>query len=66
MEIQQSEEEVERGIRDSMQKRNIVNMEAHLKFLRTQKVKKQDASAARVKEAEMEIRVIDRMMEGVI
>ena len=66
MEILQTEEEVERGIRDSMQKRNIVNMEAHLAFLRAQKVKKRDASAARVVEAEMEIRVIDRMREGVV
>lgn len=66
MEIQQTEEEVERGIRDSMQKRNIVNMGAHLDFLRAQKIKKRNASLARVGEAEMEIKVIDRMREGVI
>lgn len=66
MEIQKDEEEVERGIRDSMQKRNIVNMKGFLEHLRGLKVIKRDASAARVVEAEMEIRVIDRMREGVI
>ena len=64
MEIQKSEEEVERGIRDSMQKRNIVATRDHLKFLRNQKIIKRNASAARVEEAEMEIKVIDRMLEA--
>ena len=64
MEIQKTEEEVERGIRDSMQKRHIVATIDHLKFLRNQKIIKQNASAARVEEAEMEIKVIDRMLEA--
>lgn len=64
MEIQKSEEEVERGIRDSMQKRHITATQAHLEFLRNQKIKKRDASKARVSEAEMEIQVIDRMLEA--
>ena len=64
MEIQKSEEEVERGIRDSMQKRHIAATRDHLKFLRNQKIIKRNASAARVEEAEMEIKVIDRMLEA--
>ena len=57
------EEEVRRGIRDSMQKRNIVNMKAHLEFLRDQKIKKKNASLARAKEADREITVISKMLE---
>ena len=66
MEIQKTEEEVERGIRDSMQKRNITATQNHLEYLRNQKVKKRDASKGRVVEAEMEIRVIDRMLGAVV
>lgn len=63
MEILKTEEDVERGIRDSMQKRHITATKKHLVFLRNQKITKRDASKARVVEAELEITVIDRMLE---
>lgn len=64
MEILTSEEEIERGIRDSMQKRRITATKKHLVFLREQKIIKRNASAARVVEAELEIKVINRMLEA--
>ena len=66
MATEKSEEEVAQGFRKAMLNRGIKDTQAQLRFLREQKIKKRDASKMRVLEAEMEIRVIDRMLEGAI
>jgi len=63
---EKSEEEVAQGFRKAMLNRGIKDVQAQLKFLRGQKIKKRDASKRRTSEAEMEIRVIDRMLEDKI
>ena len=65
METKREEEEIAKGFREDMKKRGIVNEEAQLTYLRNQKIKKRDASKARVIEAEMEIRVIDGMLGAI-
>ena len=62
----EKEKDVAREIRESMQKRGIVNVEGHLTFLYAQKIKKRTASKGRVLEAEMELRAIEKMLKGVI
>ena len=47
-------------------KRGVTDAEAYLVYLRKQKEIKLNASKARVKEAEQEIRVIEQMLEGKI
>ena len=49
-----------------MEKRGITETETYLVYLRKQKEIKLNASKARVKEAEQEIRVIELMLEGKI
>ena len=49
-----------------MEKRGITDTESYLIYLRKQKGIKLNASKARVKEAEQEIRVIELMLEGKI
>ena len=49
-----------------MDKRGIKDTRAQLNYLRNQKTKKLDVRLARHKETTKEIRVIDRMLEGVI
>ena len=52
--------------RELMQKRGITDEEKYLVYLIAQKIQKRDASRARMNEAEREIYVCDRMLEGVI
>ena len=66
MATEKSEEEVAQGFRKAMLNRGIKDTQAQLKFLREQKIKKRDASKMRVLEAEIEIRVIDKMLEDAI
>ena len=66
MATEKSEEEVAQGFRKAMLNRGIKDPQAQLRFLRGQKIKKRDASNMRVLEAEMEIRVIDKMLGGAI
>ena len=61
---ERTDEEVEQEFRELMQKRGIADTEAYLVYLRKQKELKLNASKARVKEAEQEIRVIELMLEG--
>ena len=64
MATEKSEEEVAQGFRKAMLNRGIKDIPAQLTYLRGQKIKKRDASKGRVLEAEIEIRVIDKMLEG--
>ena len=66
MATEKSEEEVAQSFRKAMLNRGIKDTQAQLRFLREQKIKKRDASEMRGLEAEMEIRVIDKMLEGAI
>lgn len=62
MEIKKTEEEIADGILKGIENRGIKDTKAFLSYLRDQKIKKREASKARVKEAEMEIKVIDKML----
>ena len=64
--IPKTEEEIARGIFNSMQRRNIKNTRTQLIYLHNQKEKKLNASLARMEKAEGEIQVIDKMLEGTI
>ena len=63
---EKSEEEIAKGFRASMDKRGIKDTRAHLNYLRDQKMKKVEANLARLRDVTKEIKVIDRMLEGVI
>ena len=63
MEIKKTEEEIADGILKGIENRGIKDTKAFLSYLRDQKIKKREASKARVTEAEMEIEVIDKMLE---
>ena len=66
METAKGDKELAQSFREAMQRRNITDTEAQLIYLRNQKIKKRDASRARAIEAEKEIRVIDKMLEGTL
>ena len=56
------EAEIEKGIEAIISKRNITNRKTYLGYLRGQKEIKRATAEERTEYAELEIRVIDRMM----
>ena len=56
------EAEIERGIKGIMLRRRITNTIPYLSYLREQKEIKRAKAEARMKDAELEIRAIEKMM----
>lgn len=59
-----SETEIAKEIKELMQKRGITNQKAYLDYLKEQKEIKRDKSRARMEEAKLELKVIEKMERG--
>ena len=64
MEEKESELKIAKGIHELMRRRSITNTEAYLAYLKEQKQTKRKKSEARMEEAELELRVIEKMERG--
>ena len=59
-----SESEIAKEVRELMQRRSITDTKGYLAYLKEQKETKRVKSEARMKEAELELGVIEKMERG--
>ena len=61
---EKTESAIAQEIRELMQRRSISDTKGYLAYLKEQKGTKREKSEARMKEAELELRVIEKMEKG--